>query len=109
MVEAVRHRGFGFVDILQPCVTFNKVNTFSWYKERVYDLSSGAHDPTSLEQARRRAREWPGPDEKRIPIGIFYKVERPVYEAGLPALKTGPLTGRRLDKTGVQKLFEEFI
>ena len=36
--EAIKHKGFSLLDILQPCISFNKINTYSWYKERVYDI-----------------------------------------------------------------------
>src|SRR5512145_2066021 len=38
MKAALAHKGFALLDILQPCVTFNKVNTYAWYRERVYRL-----------------------------------------------------------------------
>jgi 2-oxoacid:acceptor oxidoreductase beta subunit (pyruvate/2-ketoisovalerate family) len=85
--EAVRHKGFSLVDILQPCVSFNKVNTFGWYKERVYKLGP-EHDPTDFGQAMERAREF----GERIPIGVLYRNDRPPLEANMPALAQGPLT-----------------
>jgi 2-oxoglutarate ferredoxin oxidoreductase subunit beta len=53
----VRHKGFSLVDILQPCVSFNKVNTFAWYKERVYKLGQ-EHDPRDFGAAMDRAMEF---------------------------------------------------
>jgi 2-oxoglutarate ferredoxin oxidoreductase subunit beta len=70
--DALSHKGFGFIDILQPCVTYNHVNTFAWYRERVYDLALEAHDPSDADAARKRALEWPdNEDSPQIPIGIF--------------------------------------
>ena len=77
--DALKHNGFAFVDILQPCVTYNKVNTFQWYKERVYDLALDNHDQSDISEARARALEWPGRKEDRIPTGIFYRSRRAVY------------------------------
>ena len=80
--EALNHRGFGFIDILQPCVTFNHVNTFDWYKERVYDLALEAHNPADADAARARVLEWPVEGEVRqIPIGVFYSSRRDAYES----------------------------
>lgn len=72
--SAFSWKGFALVDILQPCVTFNKVNTYDYYRTRVYKLEDEGHDASSLEAAFRRAGEW----EDRIPIGVFYRQERPM-------------------------------
>ncbi len=101
--EAVKHRGFGFIDLLQPCVTHNKVNTFEWYSERVYDLDSEGHDPRRREQAFVRALEWPEQEDGRIGIGVFYQARRKCHEESLPALKQGSLTARRVDAGLLQK------
>ncbi len=71
---AVGQRGFALIDILQPCVSFNKVNTAQWYKERVYELGSD-YDPTDRLAAFAKAREW----GERIPIGVIYRSPRPAY------------------------------
>ena len=68
--EAINHKGFSFVDTLSPCVTFNKLNTYSWFNERVYQLNN--HDATDLVSAYEKGIEW----GDKIPIGIFYKNER---------------------------------
>ena len=88
MVQAIAHKGFALVDILQPCVTFNKVNTFKWYKERVRPLPED-HDPFDRAQALEAAFTWG--DE--IPIGLIYRHDRPGYERKLPVLQAGPLVG----------------
>lgn len=67
--EALNHEGFSFVDVLSPCVTFNKVNTYDWFKERIYDLQQVDHDRENLGLAFQRAIEW----GKKIPTGIFYQ------------------------------------
>ncbi len=74
MKAAIAHKGYALVDILQPCVTFNKINTFQWYKERVQTISPD-HDVTDQDAARKLAMTW----GDHIPIGVFYQVEKPVY------------------------------
>lgn len=74
IVEAVAHRGLSLVDILQPCVTFNKLNTFAWYKKRCYDLPQD-YDPTDWNVAIKTAAQW----GDKIPIGVIYKNHRPVF------------------------------
>lgn len=76
--EAIRHEGFALVDVFQPCVTFNKLNTFSWFRERVYKLEDGGHDVSdrsaAFELSMTTFHEMScTPDECRIPIGIFYR------------------------------------
>jgi 2-oxoglutarate ferredoxin oxidoreductase subunit beta len=83
---AIGHRGFSLVDILQPCVSFNKVNTFEWYRRRVYRIGDD-HDPTDRAAAFAKALEW----GDRIPLGIIYRHERPTFEERLPVLSGRPL------------------
>ncbi len=94
MVEAIRHKGFALLDILQPCVTFNKTNTWAWYKQRVKELPAD-YDPTNRALALETAFKWG--DE--IPIGILYRTERPTFESQQPALAHGPLAETYPDPT----------
>lgn len=87
IAQAVTHRGLSIVDILQPCVSFNKLNTFAWYRQRVYSLAEDEHDPTDRAAAFRLALEW----GDRIPLGVIYRREGPVFEDQFAALARGPL------------------
>lgn len=104
LVEAIRHKGFAMVDVLQPCVSFNKVNTYQFYKERVYKLEDEKHDTSDWKSAYEKAEEW----GEKIPIGVFYKEDRPTYTENFPALKKGPLVDQPLTRD-MEKLFKEFI
>ncbi|MDD5129431.1 MAG: 2-oxoacid:ferredoxin oxidoreductase subunit beta [Candidatus Omnitrophica bacterium] len=76
IVEAVKYRGFSLIDVLQPCVTFNKKNTYSWYKERIYKITDETgYDPQDKIAAYRKAAEW----GQRIPVGIIYRAVQPSY------------------------------
>jgi 2-oxoglutarate ferredoxin oxidoreductase subunit beta len=86
MVAAIRHRGFALLDILQPCVTFNRVNTWMWYKQRVRELPAD-YDPANRARALETAFKW----GEEIPIGIIYRSERKTFEEQQPALAKGPL------------------
>lgn len=81
--EAINHRGFSIIDILQPSITFN--NTFKFYKEHIYKLFSEDYNTKSFEEAMKRVCEWNYTlDEKdKIAIGIFYKKEREIFEDGV--------------------------
>jgi 2-oxoglutarate ferredoxin oxidoreductase subunit beta len=94
IMAAIQHRGYALVDVLQPCVIYNKINTYDYYRERVYKLEEAGHDPTDREAAWRRAHEW----GDRIPIGIFYQVTgEPTYEDQVTALRAGGPATRRLE------------
>lgn len=102
IIEAMRHPGYSFVDILQPCVTFNKVQTYDWYRERIYKLEDDGHDPTDEAAARKRAQEW----GDRLPIGVLYENKRPVFHEELEHLDE-PLVKAEL-KPDLGSLLDEF-
>lgn len=87
--EAVGHKGFSLVDILQPCVTFNRINTYPWYNQRVYRLEKG-YDPKDRIKAFEKALEW----GDRIPLGVIYLNTRPSFEDRIPVLQGGPLVSQ---------------
>ena len=102
----MEHRGFALIDILQPCVSFNHRNTYQWYHERVYKLEGEqGYDPNDKLAAFAKAQEW----GERIPTGLIYKQERPVYEEQLPALKDMPLVKQKIDPLQFEALLDEFI
>jgi len=111
LVRGIRHKGFSLVDILSPCVTYNKVNTYDWFRQRVYSLEKEGHDPSDLHAALRRAVEWPNLDQKRdrIPLGVFYeRTDIPTYEDLEPALRHGPPVKQPLGLERPEELVEEF-
>jgi len=103
LVQAIDHRGFSLVDILQPCVSFNRVNTYQWYKDRCKPLPS-SYDPADWEAAIRLSQQWG--DE--IPVGVIYRNSRPPFEDHLLALKKGPLVAQTVDRARLAKVMETF-
>jgi 2-oxoglutarate ferredoxin oxidoreductase subunit beta len=103
MTEAIHHKGFALIDIFQPCVTFNKVNTFKWYKDRIYHLED-QYDPADRQTAFQRSLEW----GDRIPTGIFYRNQRQVLTDALPPLKAGPLPSQGFDPQKTRSVLQEF-
>jgi len=97
--EGIAHRGLALIDVLQPCVSFNKVNNFAWYKERCETLPS-TYDPTDWEAAMKVAFQW----GDKIPIGIIYRNDRPPFEQRFPVLHQGPLIGRDVDQLMLKKI-----
>ena len=94
--EALEHRGYALVDVLQPCVTWNRAYAYDFYNPRVYKLEeTSGYDPGDRAAAWQKAQEW----GERIPIGIFYRSQPlPTYEDQVPSLAAGPLAARPLDK-----------
>ena len=97
----IEHKGFSFIDAQSPCVTYNKLNTYDWHRERVYNLQEKGHDKADFNAAVNRALEWPtlAPEGKE-PIGIFYQTERPTYEESERAYAVNP-NPARAEKLGV--------
>lgn len=84
--EALKHKGFAFIEVLQPCLIFHPD---VGYREKMYLLDDTGHDKTSFEQAWKRAQEFDynGVNEKtKIPLGIFYQAQKPVFEEQYPQL-----------------------
>jgi 2-oxoglutarate ferredoxin oxidoreductase subunit beta len=102
--QAIKHEGFALVDVLQPCVSWNKVNTYQYYRDRVVKLEDLGHNPTDWDMGYLRAEEW----GDKIPIGVFYKSDEPSYEKNFPALEKDPLVNQPI-KRDLDKLFEEFM
>jgi 2-oxoglutarate ferredoxin oxidoreductase subunit beta len=104
MKAAINHKGFALLDILQPCVTFNKVNTYEWYRQRVYRLGN-EHDPSDRKAAFAMALEW----GDRIPLGVIYRHERPTFEERFPVLSGTPLVHQEQFQTEkLEKTLAEF-
>ncbi|UCF72066.1 MAG: 2-oxoacid:ferredoxin oxidoreductase subunit beta [Deltaproteobacteria bacterium] len=101
--QGIAHRGFALIDVLQPCVSFNKVNTFGWYKERCKTLPPG-YDPTDWEGAMKVAFEW----GDKIPIGIVYRGNRLAFEEHFPPLREGTLVGLDVDPVILKKIMNGY-
>jgi len=94
---AMGHGGFSLMDILQPCVTFNKVNTYEWYSHRVYHISD-EHDPEDRAAAFQKALEW----GDHIPVGVIYKNKRPTFEEGIPVIDDTALVDQTISLEGLR-------
>lgn len=104
---AIQHKGYALVDIFQPCVTFNKINTYQWFKENTYYLDE-SHDKFNKIQAFQKALET-----EKLPLGIFYINENKTTFEEIPQNKqiTGlnvfeRRTGR---KEKLSKLVNEYL
>lgn len=105
---AITHKGFALVDVFQPCVTFNKMNTYQWFQPRVYKLEGSGHNPKDRDAALAKAFEQEKTNYEKLPIGLFYKEERATYEEQLPQLNGKPLAEQDISNIDVSKAYEEF-
>lgn len=93
---AINYKGFSLVDIMQPCVSFNKINTFGWYQERSYFLEG--HDPKDWCAAMKKADEFPN----KLPLGIIYRNDKLPYECN------GQLASLEYDKDDLKAVLQTF-
>lgn len=102
--KAIEHKGYALVDIFQPCVTFNRLNTIQWFKEHTYYLED--HDPSDRQKAFEKATET-----EKLPLGIFYESpQKPAFEenVGIYEETQVPLYERDIDKEQLNNLIETF-
>lgn len=97
--QGIAHAGFALVDILQPCVSFNAVNTFKWYKDRCAPLPPDYH-PNDWSEAMKQAFTW----GERIPTGVIYANPRPTFESHFPPCGKGPLGKQTLDQHALKQI-----
>ena len=100
--EAVNHKGYALIDVFHPCVSFNKINTFKWFKNNTYYVEE-SFDNTDKIAAIKKAFET-----DKFPLGIIYKNEKKkTFSENLNAYKNdkSPLFKREADLKKVEKLF----
>lgn len=102
---AVKHKGFALVDIFQPCVTFNKIQTYAYFLKNTYNLDK--------EEGYNRA-DWKAAMEKamqtdKFPVGILYQVEQPVYEDQDPGRAEVAAVNLPIDNIDIGPLMQKYI
>lgn len=105
MKQAIAYKGYALVDILQPCVSFNKVNTFAYYKKRVYKLDTD-YNPADKTAAMEKALQF----GDQIPLGVIYQEEKKTFHEKNSVLASGvPLVDQPWDHSLIKKYMQEFI
>jgi 2-oxoglutarate/2-oxoacid ferredoxin oxidoreductase subunit beta len=106
--KAIQHKGFSLVNVFSPCVTFNKINTYDWFKENVKNLSDiEGYDPTDKISAMRVLME-----NHDLVNGLIYQnTQQQSYEDMVPGFKQEGMTKQNLkmDEAKFQKLLAEFM
>jgi 2-oxoglutarate ferredoxin oxidoreductase subunit beta len=92
--RGIEHKGFSFIDVFSPCVTYNHDNTFQWFRPRVKKLEENpAYDPADWQAAMEKSTLW----DDEIPIGLFFeRTDVPTAHDAEPVLKPGPLVHQEL-------------
>ncbi|OGK52789.1 hypothetical protein A2966_04760 [Candidatus Roizmanbacteria bacterium RIFCSPLOWO2_01_FULL_41_22] len=103
--KGLQHRGFSLINLLQPCVTFNKINTYQYYLKHVYKLP-GEYDKSNLKEAMNKALEV---NEEKFPLGVLYQAEKPTFHEQLPQLVGNMPLVDRTRYTAFDPLINEFI
>ena len=106
--EGLQHKGYSFIDVLQPCVSMNPEFSYAYYNQRIYKLEDENWDYTNKEKAIEKAWE-DYYDDSRIPIGIFYKERKKTYEEHLPQLKDGPVVFDDISNVNIEDILDEFM
>ncbi len=101
--KAILYNGFALVDILQPCVSFNEVDVFKWFKERCEKIPED-HDISDRFAALDLAEKW----GDSIPIGVFYNIEREPFEERFEAVRKGPLALQGLNKEALKEVAQSY-
>lgn len=101
IVAAIKHPGFSFVEVLQPCVTFNKLNTFEWFRQRIKKIEA----PTNNVMEGVKIAQW---SDKTVNIGILYQNNRPAFHSQISQLQVGTLYQTSGKKRDISKIMENF-
>ena len=91
MKQGILHKGFSFLDVFSPCVTYNHDNTYQWFRPRVKKLEDSGHDASDWTAAMEKSLLW----GEEIPIGKFFeRTDVPTLHGAEPVLNEGPLVHR---------------
>jgi 2-oxoglutarate ferredoxin oxidoreductase subunit beta len=88
--KGIKHKGFALIDVQSPCVTFNTLNTYDWFRKRIYKLEDSEYNSNDLAAAIDKAFEFDKNPDK-FPIGLFYEKDANTYEDLDIAEKAGPI------------------
>lgn len=102
---AIKHKGFALVDIFQPCVTFNKINTYAYFLQNTYKLDAEAgYNRTDWNAAMAKARQT-----DKYPVGILYEAELPTYEDQDPGRAEVAAVNLPIDNIDVSALMKRYF
>ena len=97
IIEGLNHQGYAFLNILQPCVTYNKDMTFDWYRKHIYKLDKN-HDSTNKKLAIEKSMET-----NKLGTGIFYQINKPTFHQQV-LNNDQPLAKKDISSINIQNL-----
>jgi len=115
MVEGIRHKGFSIIDSMQPCVTFNHKNTYSWFNEHIYNVADTGHEINNKLKAFEVTEQWPlkhelkDGEKERVAIGLIYQEERPTWDEQIPQISKEHLVHQPIDDIDINSLLESYM
>ncbi|MFO7872339.1 MAG: 2-oxoacid:ferredoxin oxidoreductase subunit beta [Candidatus Undinarchaeales archaeon] len=101
--KAIEHDGFSVVSVFQECVTYNRINNNDWWKERLYDLQEEGYKPDDKIKAYEKSKEW----GDKIPMGVFYKEDKPTYESQIEQLENKEIVDKDLSNIDVTEVLKK--
>ena len=105
IVEGMQHKGFSFIDVMQPCPTFNPDMSYDWYRARIYRLDKQGYVPDNKFRAWEITQESL---EQKIATGVLYKEQRPILEENYPQISKTPLVEHDLSQIDIRPLLDNF-
>ncbi|KRG10030.1 2-oxoacid:ferredoxin oxidoreductase subunit beta [Staphylococcus sp. NAM3COL9] len=106
--DAINHDGFSFVNVFSPCVTYNKVNTYDWFKENLTSIDDiEDFDITDKSNATQKVLEY----DSLIKGIVYQDTETPSYESQIEEMEDTPLAKRdiHIDETQFNELTKQFV
>ncbi|MBU0953370.1 MAG: 2-oxoacid:ferredoxin oxidoreductase subunit beta [Nanoarchaeota archaeon] len=101
-VDALNHKGYAFVDVLQPCVNYNRANTPQWYQENTQVLQG--NDPANWDEAMKLARRT-----DKLPLGLFFKEDRPTYDGEVSVYEKGVPATRDISNIDLSMMLKHYV
>lgn len=102
--NGIKHKGFALIDVFSPCVTWNKVNTYDYFRQNCYKFNGADYNTSDISQAFEKSRET----APKLPIGLFYETSRPTYEEMDPTIKMGTPVKAPLGIADPKSFMKEF-
>jgi 2-oxoglutarate/2-oxoacid ferredoxin oxidoreductase subunit beta len=102
--NGIKHKGFSLIDVFSPCVTWNKINTYDYFRQKCIKFNGPEYNVSSFDQALTKSRET----EPKLPVGLFYETQKATYEEQDVALKAGNPVKALLGVSDPRQLFAEF-
>jgi 2-oxoglutarate/2-oxoacid ferredoxin oxidoreductase subunit beta len=103
IMKGIEHKGFSLIDIFQPCISFNIINTYGYFQEKTYSLESEGHNPNDFEGAIKKSLE-----ADRYGLGIFYQERKPTYDEQVTQNNGSPLVEEDISNVDIEPMLDGY-